>query len=105
MPIGFGRYWRPRAAALLAPLLVFALVAAMPRVTAAQETEDVGATIRLVHGAPEAGPVDLYLDGDLVAEEVDPATVSDPITLGPGAYDAQIVAAGRRSRGRCDHWR
>lgn len=81
------------ASALLLALLVL-LTGAMPvRVAAAQENDGT-ATVRVVHGAADAGAVDLYVDGSLAVAGIAFPSVSDPLTLPAGEHELRIVASG-----------
>lgn len=91
---------------LLALLVALAFVPPIGRV-AAQEAAPTAAgaaggtdadggeaAVRVVHGASDAGPIDLYVDGALAVSGVAFPSVSDPLFLPAGDHDLQIVPAG-----------
>ncbi len=65
-------------------------------------TEDDGngsmgmAMVRVAHLSPDAPNVDVYVDDEVVLEDVAYRAVSDYLELEPGTYGVQITAAGDR---------
>lgn len=65
------------------------------------ETEDDGTgeeptvgNLRVAHLSPDAPNVDVYVDGEVVLEDVPFGTFSEYLELPVGAYDIQVTAAG-----------
>ncbi|ADJ16336.1 hypothetical protein C497_10018 [Halalkalicoccus jeotgali B3] len=52
------------------------------------------AMVRVAHLSPDAPNVDVYVDGEVVLEDVAYRDVSDYLELQPGTYGVQITAAG-----------
>jgi Domain of unknown function (DUF4397) len=50
------------------------------------------ATISVLHAVPDT-PVDVYANGELLLDDFEPGTLTDPQELPAGAYDIQIFAA------------
>ncbi len=50
------------------------------------------ATISVLHAVPET-PVDVYANGELLLDDFEPGTLTDPQELPAGAYDIQVFAA------------
>ena len=50
--------------------------------------------LRVAHVAPDAGAVDVFVDGDRVLSDVQFADVSDYLTLAAGQHDVRITPAG-----------
>jgi hypothetical protein len=55
---------------------------------------DDNATVRIVHASADAGPVDVYVDGQPVASGAMFGVASDYIALPSGDHQVQIVPAG-----------
>lgn len=51
------------------------------------------AQVSVFHGVPDL-PVDVYANGDVLLEDFQPGTITDPLTLPAGSYDLQVFAAG-----------
>ncbi len=51
------------------------------------------ATVSVLHAIPDA-PVDVYANGDLLLEDFQPGTLTDPQQLPATTYDLKVVAAG-----------
>ncbi len=92
---------RPAAAlALLAALLLaLAGIVAESPVLAQDGTDDASeradqAAIRVVHGAPDAGAVDLYVDGAVALFGITFPSVSDVLFLPTGDRELRIVPTG-----------
>lgn len=77
-------------AVLLPPSLVSALAAASPTQTPPQEL----AHVRLAHFSPDTPVTDVYLDGEIAAEELELLDVSAWIALPPGAHSLVVTPAG-----------
>lgn len=92
----------PRPAGWL--LLVFALsIASMFSATAAgsaaavparQDPAANEARVRIVHGAPDAGPVSVYVDGAIAVSGITYPSVTEGFRLSAGERRVQIVRAG-----------
>jgi hypothetical protein len=52
------------------------------------------AQARVVHASPNAPNVDIYLDGELILEDIPYFTVGDYLPLLPGDYQVQVVPTG-----------
>lgn len=53
--------------------------------------EDTTATVYLFHGIPDT-PVDVYVDGEVVADDFEPADFSDALDLEEGTYSVAVTA-------------
>jgi hypothetical protein len=60
----------------------------------AAATPDNETTLRVVHAAPDAPAVDVYIDGSRVLSEVPFRTASDFLPVDPATYTVAITAAG-----------
>lgn len=59
------------------------------------ETDDGrGDGVRVVHLSPDAPTVDVYADGEVAFEDVDPLSRSDYLSYAPGSYTLSFVPAG-----------
>ena len=56
------------------------------------------ATVSILHGVPEA-TVDVYANGDVLLEDFEPGTITDPMPLPAGEYDLKVTAAGAGADG------
>lgn len=54
--------------------------------------DDHTATVSVLHAVPET-PVDVYVNGDLLLDDFEPGTLTDPQELPAGDYDIQVFAA------------
>jgi len=52
------------------------------------------ARVRVIHAAPDAGPVDIVVNGQVVLSNVPFGTISSYLTLPAGTYNVQVNAAG-----------
>jgi hypothetical protein len=52
------------------------------------------ARLRVIHAAPDAGPVDILINGQVVLSNVPFATISSYLTVAAGTYDVKVNAAG-----------
>lgn len=52
------------------------------------------AVVRAVHAAPEAGPVDIYLNGELMLSNFSYLNTTDYLTIEPGDYALAVYPAG-----------
>ncbi len=50
------------------------------------------ATVSVLHGVPNT-PVDVYANGDLLIDDFQPGTLTDPLTLPAGSYDLALFPA------------
>ena len=57
-------------------------------------SDEAMANVRVAHLSPDAPNVDVYVDGDMVLEDVPYRAVSDYLELAPGTYTVMITAAG-----------
>ncbi|WP_254522299.1 DUF4397 domain-containing protein [Natrinema caseinilyticum] len=55
---------------------------------------DTGVRTRSAHLSPDAPNIDIYVDGELIREDVSYRTVSDYRDLEPGTYTIQVVPTG-----------
>lgn len=88
---GCGRV--PRLAAGILLVLAIALGTAAGDRAVAQE-DAPAATVRVVHGAADAGAIDLYVDGALALAGIAFPSVSDPLSLPAGEHELRIVGSG-----------
>lgn len=70
--------------------LVAALTIALAAPAAAQNDES---EVFVVHGIPGA-TVDVWVDGEPLLEGFEPGTITDPLSLAPGAYEIEVFEAG-----------
>lgn len=56
--------------------------------------QDESAMVRVFHGSPDAGPVDIYLDGEATLEGVEFTDASDYMEVPAGEHQVQVVPAG-----------
>jgi hypothetical protein len=52
------------------------------------------ARVRVIHASPDAGPVDILVNGQVVLSNVPFGTISSYLTLPVGTYNVQVNAAG-----------
>jgi hypothetical protein len=52
------------------------------------------ARVRVIHAAPDAGPVDILVNGAVVLSNVSFGAISSYLTLPAGSYNVQVNAAG-----------
>lgn len=57
------------------------------------------AEIRFVHASPDAGPVDILVDGEPLLEDVGFGDASDYVAVPPGDYDVAIESDGQEVLG------
>jgi hypothetical protein len=87
------RFGSLAALAVLAAILLMTLLPiGVPNAAANEDAEP--ARLRAVHAVPNFGQVDIYVDGELVLQEVSFFTVSDYLELAPDRYRVQIIPAG-----------
>lgn len=90
-----------RLATLVAAAMVLTSVATVGLVGPAVAQDDAEQTdeepsVRLVHASPDAGPVDVYVDGERTAENVSFSTfVTLPVDAGP--HNVSLTEAGNES--------
>jgi len=53
------------------------------------------ACVRFAHVSPDAGPVDVYVDGESVVQNISYGTATDYVTVGDSDHQIQIVPAGK----------
>ena len=66
------------------------LALALPIAAVAQDT----ASVRVLHGSPDAPAVDVYADGAAVLEDVPFGVISDYLEVSAGEHRFQVVPAG-----------
>lgn len=75
-----------------------ALVTAEPATVSCGEALGIGsatdACVRVVHGSPDAGPVDIYVDGAVAIPALAFGTAADFVALPAGEHQIQVVPAG-----------
>ena len=79
---------------VVALLLGFAAFAAMPGASQAQDRTDEDASIRFVHGSPDAPSIDVIVDGAPVAENLAFGAATDYMPFPAGEHQVQIVPTG-----------
>jgi len=79
---------------VVALLIGFGALAAMPGALQAQDRTKEGASLRFVHGSPDAPAVDVIIDGASVAQNIAFGTVTDYFPLPSGDHQVQIVPTG-----------
>ncbi|WP_088007079.1 DUF4397 domain-containing protein [Indiicoccus explosivorum] len=70
--------------------VAFALVMMMFTSVAAEEH----ASVRILHASPDAPAVDVYVDGELVVQELPFKEATDDLGLPAGTYTVEVFAAG-----------
>lgn len=87
--------WMPPAAMVLslAFLSVIALALAQGQIDR-QEVPAGQPLLRAAHFAPDVGPVDVYANGELLAQNVDYGTATRFVVLPAGEYNVALFAAG-----------
>ncbi len=58
-----------------------------------------GANLRVAHFSPDAGPVDVYVNGEVKLEAVSFAIIGDFMAVRPGVYDFAVVPTGEEPGG------
>ncbi len=53
--------------------------------------------VRLLHAVPDAPPVDVYANGDLIARNLAYKQLTDYVSVKPGEYSIQIYPAGQKA--------
>jgi LPXTG-motif cell wall-anchored protein len=71
------------------------MVLAATAATAAAQSD--GARVRLIHAAPDTPPMDILVDGKVVAPNVSYATISDYVAVPAGAHTVAARPAGQAS--------
>lgn len=61
--------------------------------TAPAAAAEDDATVSVLHGVPDT-TVDVYADGEVLLEDFEPGTITDPMPLPAGTYDLKVTAAG-----------
>jgi hypothetical protein len=56
---------------------------------------DNNAMVRVVHASPDAGKVDVFVDGNKLLDNFDFATVTDYVPLSAGSHKIQVAPAGK----------
>ncbi|NDJ59965.1 MAG: DUF4397 domain-containing protein [Chloroflexi bacterium] len=70
----------------------------LPPAIAAALTPET-ANLRVAHLSPDAGPVDIYVNGELMLESVTFSTISDFMPVNAGAYRIGVAAPGEEPGG------
>jgi hypothetical protein len=86
-------------APLAALLVLLGVLPALLPAGAALASEGRQARVRVIHAIPDAGAVDVYVNGARALAGVPFFTVSGYLSLAPGSYRVQVVAAGTRPGG------
>ena len=68
--------------------------ATLPRLPAAVVDPFTRAVVRFLIAVPEAPPLDIYVEGALVAGGLPPSRLTGSLPLAPGSYAVRIVPAG-----------
>lgn len=76
--------------ALVAMLMV--AVAAVPFSARAQEQQR--SLVRVIHAVPDAPPMDVYIDGELIFEGLPFFEITEYLMVEPGRYQVQVVPTG-----------
>lgn len=86
----------PKLTALLCSCLLILTVwtPALAQEDAADDDSDMTAAVRIGHFSPDAPHVDIYLDDDLVVEDLAFTQVTPFLAVPAGTYDVAIVATG-----------
>ena len=80
---------------LVAALVLVAVLTLATAVSAsAQEDGDGSSFVRLIHASPDAGSVDVYVDGELAVEDVTFPSATDFLELDAGTHDFDVVPTG-----------
>ncbi len=79
---------------VVALLLGFIAIAAAPGSIRAQDPTQENASIRFVHGSPDAPNVDVWVDGAVYAKDVAHGTATDYMSFPSGKHQIQIVPTG-----------
>lgn len=82
--------WRRHALAALATFTV--LVGSLPSVANAQQEDR--ASVRVIHGVSDAGPIDVYIDGAIAVVGATFPSVTDPLTVAGGEHRVVVVPSG-----------
>ncbi len=53
--------------------------------------------VRLLHASPDAPPVDVYANGDIIAKNLSFKQLTDYVAVKPGEYTIQIFPAGQKT--------
>ena len=83
---------RPRKASLLVGVLLLLALSIGIGVVSAQDGDQ--AQLRVVHASPDAGDVDVYVDGEVAIEGLAFTDATDFQALDEGDHDIQVTAAG-----------
>lgn len=79
-------------AAILAVLT--GLLLAVPHAAQAQTQQQIFGTLRVIHAAPGAPGIDVFVDGQRVLNSRDYFSVSSGIALQPGSHEVRMTVAG-----------
>lgn len=53
--------------------------------------------VRILHASPDAPPVDIYANGDLIAENLTYSQLTDYVAVKPKEYSIQVYPAGQKT--------
>jgi len=83
-------------ARLLAAALLFGGAASLaaPASTIAQDPTLEDASVRVVHGSPDAPAVDVIVDGAVIVENISFGEVTDYVPISEGTHQLQVVPTG-----------
>lgn len=72
-------------------LALLAMIAALPFAVSAQDSQ---ARVRVMHASPDAPPVDVFVDGIVILENVPFFALSGALGVPPGSYRIQVAPTG-----------
>lgn len=81
-----------RTLGIIALGLLFALTAVLPAFAA---TNQDNAMVRVVHASPDAGNVDVYVDGSKLLSNFTFGTVTDYVSVAAASHNIQVTPAGK----------
>ena len=81
-----------RTLGVLALGLLFALTAVLPAFAATNQND---AMVRVVHASPDAGSVDVYVDGSKLLSGFTFGTITDYVSVAAGSHKIQVAPAGK----------
>ena len=81
-----------RTLGVMALGMLFAFAAVLP---AAAATTQNDAMVRVVHASPDAGTVDVYVDGSKLLSNFAFGTITDYVSVAAGSHNIQVAPAGK----------
>ena len=79
------------ARSVMTGVLLAMLIAVLPATALGQED---GASVRVVHGVSDAGPLDLYIDGAIAVVGATFPSVTDPLSIEGGEHRIVVAPSG-----------